>query len=165
MSLSSLIRNVLQLTSTWSPYYHYLPSRALRYTNGKWQSYGTTDTGCIFFFQWSANSSISVASWLLLRFLTQMENMWKDQLFLKILPEKHIQGILAESELKSFSRIWPWTNSRDQPRFHASVLYLIRYSHTSSSLKATYTHMCKSVSIHTPSVTLGCSQWILLLYL
>lgn len=49
MSLSSLISNVLQLTSTWSPYYHYLSSRALRYTNRKCQSYGTTDTGCIFF--------------------------------------------------------------------------------------------------------------------
>lgn len=148
MSLSSLISNVLQLTSTWSPYYHYLSSRALRYTNRKWQSYGTTDTGCIFFFQWSANSSISVASWLLLRFLTQMENMWKDQLFLKILPEKHIQGILAESELKSFSRIWPWTNSRDQPRFHASVLYLIRYSHEFISKSYIYTHVQKCEHTH-----------------
>lgn len=56
--------------------------------------------GCIFLSMSSKQQYFSGILVTLLRFLTQMEKMWKDQLFSKILPEKHIQGILPESELK-----------------------------------------------------------------
>lgn len=83
ISLSNLISNALQLTSTHSPKWHYLSSRASRYTRGKCQDYGTKYMGCIFVSVSSKQQHFSGILVTLLRFLTQMEKMWKDQLFSK----------------------------------------------------------------------------------
>lgn len=141
-----------------------LSSRALRYTRGKCRSLAPQIEAA--FFSMKANSRIAMASWLL---SSGFQPKWKKC--------GKISCSQTYCQKNTFKGFWLNRNSNHIPESgpepklkrsaQISCFSFLSYRIFLRKLifKSTSMHMCKSVSIHTPSMMLGYSQWALFLYL
>lgn len=136
-----------------------LSSRALRYPRGKCQSLAP-QIGCISFneqqtagLQWHLGYFLQVSN-------PSGKNVKRSAVLKHIARKTHSKDFGWIETQIVFQNLALNQNSGDQPKFHASVFCLIRYSCTSSSLNL---HICTCVEVW--AYTHWVSRWATLLYL